>query len=445
MKLISSEPANKICLLATLFATTLCASHAYGQSPSIPGSWTLTFSEDFNGTVLDGTKWRVGEHWAGMNGAGNLAAGNVSVSSGTLKLKSDTNALTQFGVTKNYRSSEISTFFQFRQQYGFFEARIKYPTVKGLWPAFWLMPDRASYGTRENYRRTYLKFDLTNSGISTVSSATLRLKTSSVQTSGNNHFIVMKLGNDTWTESTLNWNNKPAPNPAWLGSHWNKATAANQDIDTTVTSYLQQQFSAGDKKISFVIADTFMRAQLVKFHSSEAATTANRPKLIVNGQTFYATEDTYVSWGANANTNYGAATELLVKDEWGDTASTFNGGMEIDVMEALGIWGNTRLQHAAHWDGYGSSHQSVGFPTTLTGTYTNTFVNYGLYWQPGVLEFYVNGVRKATWNNSRVANVAAYMILSLQLGGWDGNSVGSQVNNQIMEVDWVRAWSGTRN
>ena len=62
-----------------------------------------------------------------------------------------------------------------------------------------------------------------------------------------------------------------------------------------------------------------------------------------------------------------------------------------------------------------------------------------------LLEFYVDGIRTATWNNTRVMSVPAYLLLSLQLGGWDNNNPGAQVNNQIMEVDWVRVWSGTRS
>lgn len=311
-RLATRRPLPKTKLFVFLFSA-LAIGPAWAQSPRIPGNWTLTFNEDFNGSWLDGTRWRMGEHWAGMSGSGGLAPGNVTVSGGTLKLKTENASLTQFGVTKNYRSAEVSTFFQFRQQYGYFEARIKYPAVTGLWPAFWLMPDRASYGSRENYRQAYLRFDLTSSGITSVTGATLRLKTSGVQTPGTNHFMVMKLGNDTWTESTLTWNNKPTPNPVWLASHWNKVTAADQDIDTDVTGYLQQQFGSGDKKISFL------------------------------------------------------------------------------------------------------------------------------------LEFYVDGIRTASWSDSRVMSVPAYMILSLQLGGWDNNNPGPQIHNQVMEVDWVRAWSGTRS
>lgn len=442
MKLVSPELKAQRLFIAIASAILAVSSHA--QTPGIPGNWTLTFNDDFNNAWLDGTRWRLGEHWAGMAGVGALSPANVTVSGGTLKLKTENTPLTQFGVAKSYRSAEVSTFFQFRQQYGYFEARIKYPAVTGLWPAFWFMPDRASYGTRENYRQSYLKFDLTNSGITTVTSATLRLKVSGVQTSGTNHFTVMKLGDDTWTESTLTWNNKPAPNPVWLASHWNKVTSVDQEINTDATVYLQQQFSSGDKKISFVVADTYMKAQLVKFYSSEAATTTSRPKLIVNGQTFYATEDSYVSWGANANTNYGSATELLVKDEWGDTATTFNGGMEIDVMESLGIWGANKIQHATHWDGYDAQHQSKGWPNVISPATGDSFHRYGVYWQPNLVEFYVDGVRTGSWSDARVMSVPAYLILSLQLGGWDNNNAGSQVNNQVMEVDWVRAWSGTR-
>jgi hypothetical protein len=161
--------------------------------------------------------------------------------------------------------------------------------------------------------------------------------------------------------------------------------------------------------------------------------------------TYYATEDAYVRWGTLANTNYGNSADLIVEDSWGDTATTFNGGMEIDIMESLGIWGANETQHAVHWDGYGTQHQSAGWPNILSGATGDGYHTYGLYWEPGKLEFYVDGIRTASWANTRVMSVPAYMILSLQTGGWDNNNPGAQVNNQVMEVDRVRVWSGTRS
>jgi len=414
-----------------------------GPVPPMPGTWTLTFQDEFGGASLDGTRWRLGQHWAGIGGSGGVAPENVGVSGGTLRIKSEQRAVSYGGTNYSYATGEVSSFQQFRQQYGYFEARIKYPAVTGLWPAFWLMPDRGDYGWKDGYYRSLLKFDLTGVNPGTISSAELKLKVSAVESGNSNNVVLMKLNDDSWTESTVTWNNAPAPDPVWVAQRWNQAVAG-QDMTFDVKDFVTQEM-AGDKKLSFVVADTFMKTKNVKFHSREAATQGDRPRLVVNGVTYYATEDAYVRWGTLAGTNYGTAAELAVEDSWGDTATTFNGGMEVDILESLGIWGADETQHAVHWDGYSTSHQSAGWPNILSPATGDGFHTYGVYWQPGLLEFYVDGVRTAQWNNSRVMSVPAYMILSLQLGGWDNNNPGAQVNNQTMEVDWVRAWSGTRS
>jgi beta-glucanase (GH16 family) len=52
-----------------------------------------------------------------------------------------------------FRSGAIQTYKKWQQTYGYFEARVKMPSGKGTWPAFWLLPDRVAYGTDE-YART---------------------------------------------------------------------------------------------------------------------------------------------------------------------------------------------------------------------------------------------------------------------------------------------------
>jgi beta-glucanase (GH16 family) len=167
--------------------------------------------------------------------------------------------------------------------------------------------------------------------------------------------------------------------------------------------------------------------------------------LVINGVTYYASEDSHVRWGTLANTNYGTSTVLQVTDSYQDASSTFSGGMETDILESLGIWGTETTQHTLHWDGYTTSHQSatsgeLSYAPTADGYHTH-----GLYWEAGVMEFYIDGVQSWTWVNSRVCNLPCYILLSLQLGGWGNNNPGPQVDNQTMQVDYVRVWSGTKN
>ena len=429
--------------LPALALGVLLAVSAHAQvQPSIPGNWTLDFEDNFNGSTVDGTKWRMGSHHSGIAGAGGNAPENITVSGGTLRLKAEQRPVTFGGSSYSYATGEVSTFANYRKQYGYYEARVKYPAVTGLWPAFWLMPDRGTYGDPIANRRSYLKFNLTGSGISTVTSATLVLKLSAVEAGPTNNLMVFKTG-DGWSEGTINWNNKPVINPVMVAQKYNNQVVVGNTISIDVTPYVAEQI-AGDKIVSMVLADIYMRAKLLGFHSSEAANAADRPKLVINGTSYTATEDATVRAGAAASTNYGSNVAIDVKDNWGNAADTFYGGMEVDIMESLGIWGPDETSHAVHWDGYGSQHKARGWHDVVYPATGDGFHTYGVYWQPGLLEFYVDGVRTGVMEDSRVMSTSAYMLLSLQLGGWDGNNAGPQVDNQTMEVDWVRVWSGTR-
>ncbi|MEY3895006.1 MAG: hypothetical protein RLZZ214_525, partial [Verrucomicrobiota bacterium] len=337
-------------ILSILAASWLSGPAAFAADPTplIPGQWQIQLQDNFDGVSLDGTKWRLGTHYAGMAGTANTAPENVTVADGKLRLKMEQRTTSYGGVSRSYSTGEVSSFFNFRQQNGAFEARIKYPAVKGIWPAFWLMPDRGEYGWRDSYYRSYVKFDLTGVNPGAIDTAELKMKVSAVETGVENNVVVMRLNNDSWSESGITWNNAPVPDPLWITQKWNQAAGAEMTVN--VKDFVTTEM-AGNKKVSFVLADTFMRTKAVKFHSREAATQANRPRLVINGVTYYATEDANVRWGTFADTNYPATTELVTKDEWGNTADTWNGGMEIDIMESLGIWGADRTAHAMHWDG----------------------------------------------------------------------------------------------
>lgn len=443
MKYPNTPTHLALCISVTSFLCFLLSTTLAAQpTPPISGNWTLTFEDNFSSSSLDGGNWKVGTHHSGIAGAAGNDPNLITASNGILKLKSSIDDVNYSGSNYSYSSGEISTFFNFKQQYGYFEARIKYPAVQGLWPAFWLMPDRGQYGYKEGYRRTYLKFNI-SSFTGSVSTAELKLTIAGGETNGTNNVLVLPVSNDSWSQSTITWNNAPRPDPRFEAQKWNTTPTVGNTLTISIKDYVAQEYN-GDKVVAICLADTFMRDELIQFYSNEASTQANRPKLVINGQTFYPSGDATVRWGSYADTNYGSTGTLDVKDSWGNTATTFNGGMEVDIMETLGIWGADKIQHALHWDGYSSQHQYMEWANVTFPATGDNFHTYGLYWEEGLFEFYVDGVKTGTWNNTRVMSVPAYMILSLQLGGWGGNTPGSQVNNQIMEVDYVRAWSGTK-
>lgn len=45
---------------------------------------------------------------------------------------------------RTYATGAVTSLDKWTQRYGYFEARIKRPTARGLWPAFWMMPDRGA-------------------------------------------------------------------------------------------------------------------------------------------------------------------------------------------------------------------------------------------------------------------------------------------------------------
>ena len=127
-------------------------------------NWILTFSDEFNGTGLDTSKWQTPYPGGGHAGSGTGEqeyyvdnAFNFPASGASGYLQINTSQLTQpwfqcLNGTCLYTSGLINTQSHFGQSYGYFEMRAKLPAGQGLWPAFWLMPgDMYSYSWTTGY------------------------------------------------------------------------------------------------------------------------------------------------------------------------------------------------------------------------------------------------------------------------------------------------------
>jgi beta-glucanase (GH16 family) len=107
----------------------------------------LVWADEFNGP--DGSA--PGSNWAydvGGNGWGNRelqyytqrSPQNAEVRDGHLFIYARSEAYTgPDRISREYTSARLHTRDRFSATYGRFEARIKIPSGKGLWPAFWLL------------------------------------------------------------------------------------------------------------------------------------------------------------------------------------------------------------------------------------------------------------------------------------------------------------------
>jgi len=116
-----------------------------GKKPPVEGEWVQTFNEEFEGKTIDLTKWNIyaPNYWDKKT---HFSKDNVVLGGGTATLhyekKTGTHNDDPAGKTTDYTCGYFDTYGKWVQRYGYFEARMKLPHAPGLWPAFWLMPDR---------------------------------------------------------------------------------------------------------------------------------------------------------------------------------------------------------------------------------------------------------------------------------------------------------------
>lgn len=119
------------------------AGASCGSTPP-PSGWTLAWADEFNGTALDTSKWNIEVNG---NGGGNnelqyytARPENIRVTGGALVIEARREAY----LGKQYTSGRITTQNKASWQYGRMEARMKIPTGKGTWPAFWMLGNAIS-------------------------------------------------------------------------------------------------------------------------------------------------------------------------------------------------------------------------------------------------------------------------------------------------------------
>lgn len=138
---------SKIVLLSCILA--LLTSCNNNISTSVHG-YKLVWSDEFNGESLNEDNWnymygdgtQYGNPGWGNNELQSYRKENVSVRNGNLII---TVKREQYG-GKEFTSARLNTSGKVTALYGRIEARIALPSGKGMWPAFWMLPENHKYG-----------------------------------------------------------------------------------------------------------------------------------------------------------------------------------------------------------------------------------------------------------------------------------------------------------
>jgi beta-glucanase (GH16 family) len=134
----------------------------------------------------------------------------------------------------------------------------------------------------------------------------------------------------------------------------------------------------------------------------------------------------------------------LMADSVGHVNGSGEDGTEIDIMEGFG-WTET-MQHALHWDGYGTAHQSTGNSFTHNGLLTG-FHTFTLEWYESLYIFYVDG--QETWRTvaGGVSKVPEYIKISGEISteSWAvsqywANDPALAIYPDYFTVDYVRVY-----
>jgi beta-glucanase (GH16 family) len=125
--------------------------------------WELVWSDEFDGTSLDETKWGYEENcWGGGNQEQQCYTDrldNTYLSDGILHIRAieeqftgldgseDWDNVDELGTaTLPYTSGRIRTRGNGDWRYGRYEIRAQLPFGQGMWPAIWMLPTDSTYG-----------------------------------------------------------------------------------------------------------------------------------------------------------------------------------------------------------------------------------------------------------------------------------------------------------
>ena len=134
-----------VVLFGCLLVKVLFGSALADESPAVSesGDWVLTFFDDFDGEKLGYDRWTPKDPWGEErnNELQGYLIKAFHLKDGILSVRCENEPSFYDGKKRDYRSGLMTTERKFSQQYGRFEIRCRVPEGKGLWPAFWLLPE----------------------------------------------------------------------------------------------------------------------------------------------------------------------------------------------------------------------------------------------------------------------------------------------------------------
>ncbi|MEX2092894.1 MAG: family 16 glycosylhydrolase, partial [Pirellulales bacterium] len=99
----------------------------------------MVFADEFSGTTVDTVKWATQYQWGPThNHAAYMQANKVELDGGVASLVATRESAP---AGKQFTSGVLSSHNTFRTSAGYIEARIKMPTTRGSWPAFWMLSE----------------------------------------------------------------------------------------------------------------------------------------------------------------------------------------------------------------------------------------------------------------------------------------------------------------
>jgi len=148
-----------------------------------------------------------------------------------------------------------------------------------------LLRVRGTATAPDNLRSVFLKFDLSTIN-GTVTSATLKLTVSMAANDKKklDRADFYAVSDDSWSESTICWDNAPARGVLLFSPHFQRLTSSMLKPDTTYYFDITQNVLdelAFDKVMSICAYDDSLNGTDLRFHSKESFSDSSRPMLII--------------------------------------------------------------------------------------------------------------------------------------------------------------------